>query len=134
MSNFAIDTNVLISALLSPHSTNALALKKARELGKVVYSAESGMELSNVLMRKKFDPYFSIEARLEILDRFLSDSFEIIPKEKISVCRDPKDNMFLELAYAASSSCLITGDPDLLVLNPFRNIPIINASDFIRRF
>jgi len=134
MSNFAIDTNVLISALLSPHSTNALALKKAHELGNVVYSRETEMELSNVLMRKKFDPYFTVEARLEILDRFSADSTEFTPTEKVSVCRDPKDNMFLELALAAKASCLISGDPDLLVLNPFRTIPIMNATDFISHF
>jgi putative PIN family toxin of toxin-antitoxin system len=134
MSNFAIDTNVLISALLSPHSTNALALKKARKLGNVVYSRETVMELSDVLMRKKFDPYFTVEARLEILERFTADSIELIPTERVSACRDPKDNMFLELALAAKASSLISGDPDLLVLNPFRKIPIINATDFISHF
>jgi predicted nucleic acid-binding protein len=29
------------------------------------------------------------------------------------------------------ASCIITGDDDLLVLHPFRGIPIVNASDFL---
>ena len=49
----------------------------------------------------------------------------------ITDCCDPKDNKFLELAVAANASCLITGDNDLLVLHPFRNIPILNATDFL---
>ena len=44
------------------------------------------------------------------------------------------DNMFLGLAIAAQASCIITGDNNLLVLHPFRNIPILNAVDFLKYF
>ena len=54
--------------------------------------------------------------------------------EKITVCRDPKDNKFLELAVAGNADCLITGDKDLLILNPFRGIKIISPSDFLIQF
>lgn len=56
------------------------------------------------------------------------------PKETITDCRDPKNNKFLELAVAANASCIITGDEDLLILHPFRNIPILNASGFLHKF
>ncbi|MBX9781791.1 MAG: putative toxin-antitoxin system toxin component, PIN family [Chitinophagaceae bacterium] len=56
------------------------------------------------------------------------------PTEKITDCRDPKDNKFLELAVAANATCIITGDIDLLVLNPFRNIAILNAAVFVATF
>jgi len=56
------------------------------------------------------------------------------PEIEITDCRDPKDNKFLELAVTANASCIITGDDDLLVLHPFRNIPILNASDFLNNF
>jgi predicted nucleic acid-binding protein len=52
----------------------------------------------------------------------------------INVCRDPKDNKFLELAVEAGAACIITGDKDLLVLNPFENILILTASDFLKVF
>jgi len=87
-----------------------------------------------VLFRKKFGPYFSLESRVEIIDRFITDSTEWYPKLTIDVCRDRKDNMFLELAVAAKASCIVTGDPDLLVLHPFRSIPILNAKDFLESF
>jgi len=53
---------------------------------------------------------------------------------KISECRDPKDNKFLELAVAGDANCIVTGDKDLLVLNPFRGIKIISPSDFLIQF
>jgi predicted nucleic acid-binding protein len=46
------------------------------------------------------------------------------------VCRDPKDDKFLNLAVVCEASCIITGDKDLLVLNPFQNIPVLTAAEF----
>jgi hypothetical protein len=58
----------------------------------------------------------------------------IEPKIEITECRDPKDNKFLELALAGNADCIVTGDKDLLVLNPFRGIKIISPSDFLIQF
>jgi uncharacterized protein len=54
--------------------------------------------------------------------------------ETIDLCRDPKDNKFLELAVSGNADFIITGDEDLLVLNTFRNIEIISVNDFLIRF
>lgn len=45
--------------------------------------------------------------------------------------RDPKDNKFLELALDGCAACIVSGDPDLLVLHPFRGISIIAPRDFL---
>lgn len=58
----------------------------------------------------------------------------IAPDVSITDCRDPKDNKYLELAISANASCIISADKDLLVLHPFRGIPILNAVDFIDNF
>ncbi|TXD83186.1 putative toxin-antitoxin system toxin component, PIN family [Subsaximicrobium wynnwilliamsii] len=71
---------------------------------------------------------------MAIIDRIERNSITIIPEISITACRDPKDNKFLELAVAAKASCIITGDDDLLVLHPFRSIPIFNPSDFLSSF
>lgn len=60
-----------------------------------------------------------------------SNSISFSPTDTITACRDPKDNKFLELAVSANAPCIITGDKDLLSLNPFRDIPIVSASDFL---
>lgn len=131
---FVIDTNTLISAFLSEHSTTKLAYDKAKRSGKISASLDTYNELCEVFVRTKFDKYVSLPTRLNIINdiKELLEFREI--SEKITDCRDPKDNKFLELAIAANASCIITGDDDLLILNPFRNIPIINASNFLNNF
>lgn len=36
-----------------------------------------------------------------------------------------------ELAISGKAECIITGDKDLLVLNPFQEIPIITVQEFL---
>jgi predicted nucleic acid-binding protein len=52
--------------------------------------------------------------------------------ETVTDCRDPKDNKFLEVAINGQAACLISGDDDLLALNPFRGMPILSPRDFLR--
>jgi uncharacterized protein len=131
---FVFDTNTFISAALSPHSTNARAIKRAFTLGDVVYSNATWSEFLNVLFRTKFDKYFTIAEREELAEALML----VLHREEVHIiisdCRDPKDNMFLELAIAANATCIISGDEDLLVLHPFRGIPIINAAEFLSNF
>jgi predicted nucleic acid-binding protein len=49
------------------------------------------------------------------------------------VCRDPKDDKFLEAALTSQADCLVTGDADLLVLDPFEGIPILRPAEFLAR-
>jgi predicted nucleic acid-binding protein len=43
--------------------------------------------------------------------------------EHIAACRDPTDDKFLELAVNGRADLIVSGDRDLLALNPFRDIP-----------
>ena len=132
---FVIDTNNLISASLIPTSTSRKALEKAMTLGKVAIAPNTLDELLDVMFRKKLDKYFADNnERLIIVNILEANAVLFSPEISIDECRDKKDNKFLELAIAAQASCIITGDDDLLVLHPFRNIPILNALDFINTF
>ena len=87
-------------------------------------------------LRKKFDRYASLSKRLALVE-LLETQLLIWPSELIKplyVCRDPKDNMYLELAVSACVSCIITGDKDLLTLDPFGKIRIISAAGFMDLF
>ena len=128
---FVFDTNVFVSAALLTGSVNGRALDKAFKTGKVVVSAATFVEFTEVLFRKKFDKYFTDERRLQIVQKLERDTLTFEVNVSINACRDPKDNMFLELAVTAGASCIITGDQDLLVLHPFNGIPIISAADFL---
>lgn len=91
-------------------------------------------ELSRVFIHSKFDKYLRRETRLEFI-LHLQAIVKIIPIEHtVRKCRDPNDNMYLELARSGKADCIITGDPDLLFLHPFENIPVITPKEFLDRF
>ncbi len=127
------DCNVLISALLNDTSTSGHALLKAKQSDVILLSTSVFAELINVAMRPKFDKYASIEVRLEFTKEYESVATLLRVTHKVKACRDPKDDMYLELALSGKADCIVTGDPDLLALNPFENIPIISPKEFLEK-
>lgn len=131
---FVFDTNSLISSFLFKDSLPRKAFSQATKIGDIFASTETFSEFKDVLFRSKFDKYLKTNLRHEAYSEIAERIIFVEISETITACRDPKDNKFLEVAVAAKASCIITGDNDLLVLNPFRNIPILNPSDFLIRF
>ena len=132
MSNlYVLDTNVLVSALLFANSAPRKAFELASSTGKILISQETIDELNRVLSRPKFKRYISQAKRERFLLAFVQKSVLIEIQETIEECRDPKDNKFLELAVSGKATAIISGDKDLLVLHPFRDISIITVSQFL---
>ncbi|MEM6845387.1 MAG: putative toxin-antitoxin system toxin component, PIN family [Bacteroidota bacterium] len=133
--HFVFDTNTLVSSVLKPHGVSARAYARASSIGQLVFSSATVEELSKVLNRPKFDRYCSAPARQEALATITDSALMIVVAEEADVyCRDEKDAKFLQVALAAQAACLVSGDKDLLELHPFRNIPIMNAADFLQNF
>ncbi len=104
-------------------------------MGAIGISEQTMAEFVEVVFRKKFDKYFKTdEARYKLIEKIEAYSILFSTDEKITSSADPDDNMFLELAVAANTVCIISGDPHLLTLNPFRGIPILSAADFLNKF
>ena len=117
---------------MNSESRNAfnLAIKK----GILAFSASTLDEFQLVFQRSKFDKYVSSELRNSAI-QLLSEKgifFEVL--SKVQICRDPKDDMFLNLAFDAKASCIVTGDADLMVLHPFRGIPILSPREFLEKY
>lgn len=129
-----VDINVFISALLIKKSIPFHVVNIAFKLGKILYSDATYAELQQVLFRRKFDKYLTLEERNIFLFKLANDSPSIEIQEKIQACRDVKDDKFLELAVNGNADVIVTGDADLLVLNPFRKIEIITPEMFVSRF
>jgi putative PIN family toxin of toxin-antitoxin system len=129
-SRFVLDNNILVSALLVKNSAPFWVIKKVEEMGVILYSEVTLLELNQVLNRKKFVKYFTVEEKQEFIVKLIESAELVMITESIDICRDPKDNKFLELAVSGEADFIISGDRDLLVLNPFRNIEIITANDF----
>jgi putative PIN family toxin of toxin-antitoxin system len=128
---YVFDTNVIISAALFEHSKPAQALNKAFDEGEVLFSKATENELEEILFRKKFEPYITVEERTEFLRYFFQQATKIEVTKVISVCRDSKDNMILELAVSGQADVIITEDKDLLDISPFEGISVLSPTDFL---
>ena len=126
-----IDTNVWISRLLLADSVAARAVDDALTRFEVVVSEASVEELAGVLSREKFDRYVSLQDREEFLRRLLQVTTMVSVLSEVSDCRDPKDNRILALALDSESDFIVSGDADLLVLNPWRGIEIVSPGAFL---
>lgn len=49
--------------------------------------------------------------------------------QRFQACRDPKDDMFLDVAVNGQANTIITDDTDLLALNPFIEIRIVTPAE-----
>ena len=57
---------------------------------------------------------------------------ELVPiTQRVELCRDPRDDKFLELALAGRADFLLTGDTDLLTLHPFRGTAILTPAAYL---
>ena len=126
------DTNVLVSALLVTESKPRQALDLALRNGKVLLSLPVLAELSEVLSRKHFRRYVDEEDVRIFLAALARETLWIDVQAHISACRDPSDDKFLELAVEGGATHLVTGDADLLVLNPFQEAQILTPQSFLR--
>ena len=50
----------------------------------------------------------------------------------VPICRDRDDDVVLATALAGACDAIVTGDQDLLVLDPFRGIRVISPTAFWR--
>ncbi len=125
-----LDTNVLISAILVPNSIPAKALNWGEDNGVILYSDATLAELLSVLGQSKFAKYIDAD-NIEGLSRRIKTTWVYVPiLQQVKLCRDAKDDKFIELALNGDATHLITGDTDLLVLHPIQNIPVINPRRF----
>jgi putative PIN family toxin of toxin-antitoxin system len=119
-----IDTNVLISASLSPVGAPAQIVRRVLAHHILVFSDATFSEFKTRLWKPKFDRYLSIETRSALLHDFNAAAYwvNIAPElaaQKFS--RDPDDDMFVHAALASGAPFLISGDMDLLALaNQFK--------------
>jgi putative PIN family toxin of toxin-antitoxin system len=106
----------------------------AQRKGQMVRSEKTFSELVETLEKPRLQKYLTAADKIDFLSNFLQLAQPITTTETIIVCRDPKDDMFLELAIGCKATAIVTRDGDLLSLNPFRSIPIITVTNFLKLF
>ena len=99
--------------------------------GHFLKSVATEVELLQVLRRPKIaaliDPLY-----IEWIERSLAYAEAVEVLRPINGCRDPKDDKFLELAVNGLADLIVTGDADLLSMNPFLGIPIVTPALFVK--
>ena len=119
-----LDTNIIISGFLIPNSKSFRIVRQILSRSHIIMTVETIEELREVLFRAKFDRYFSRDERTALLDQILGSVEVVTVSEFIRASRDPKDDKILEAAVNGRARLVVTGDQDLLILNPFRGIAI----------
>lgn len=127
-----IDNSVLVSAAIVGGIPRR-ALDLLFERGTILVSVDVLEELDDTLDRTKFDRYTPQTQRHNFIRELIEVAELVRISEPIRACRDPNDDKFLELAVSGDADYLITGDSDLLVLNPFRGVEIVTPRDFVQR-
>lgn len=129
MIRVVLDTNVIVSALLSSDGVPAAILDLALQ-GKVraAVSTPTLSELDSVLRRPKFQ--FEPRKIGSFLALLRSRARRVTPRVKLDICgKDPSDNRFLECAEAAHAEFLVTGNKSHFP-SRHRKTAIISPAEF----
>jgi uncharacterized protein len=130
---FVFDTNVLISALAFARSVPRKAFDLAVDRGVVLSSDETLLELYQTLRKPRLAAYFTRAEQGAFLALFGNLALVIRVTERLELCRDPRDDKFLELAATGGATHLVTGDRDLLALDPFRSPRIVTPAALVHK-
>ena len=122
------DSNVYISAIVFGGVPRDVVTLGEEARVQLLVSSGLVVEVERVLARK-----FGWEQRRvrQICQPLWESARLVTPAADVSVCRDPQDNHLLALALDGEAEYLITGDRDLLVLSPFRDIQIVTPAGFL---
>lgn len=126
-SRVVIDTNVLLSAALSPNGAPAQLVDRLLVQAQIVFSERTFAELKSRLWKPKFDRYITMERRHSLLHDFNAVAHWVDVSAQIasfSYSRDATDDAFIHAALAAGALRLVTGDDDLLCLDPIADVEL----------
>jgi putative PIN family toxin of toxin-antitoxin system len=129
------DASTLVSAALKSNSIPEQALLRAvSKPNRLLLSQDIENEYREVIFRRKFDRFVSVDRRRRILDIVIFAAERIEPSETVREYRDPKDDKYLALAVSGSADVIVSSDArDLLSMHPWRGISILSPADFLAR-
>ena len=129
--NVVVDTSVILSAAILPGSVPGQAIEFVLDNGKLLHSSATIAEADRILRKPRFNRYRTEKDRLDLLTLLVNSGREVDILVSVVACRDPNDDMFLDVAVNGAADYLVSGDADLLALHPFRGIPILSPADFL---
>jgi putative PIN family toxin of toxin-antitoxin system len=125
------DTNVYISALITPGKQAEKAWLLAVERQWEVYTSVAILTETAAILRGKFR--WEDEWIKKALRHIAKVARVIKPNIRLAILKDDPDNRILECAKHAGAEVIVTGDRHLLPLSSFEGVPIMTLADFLDR-
>ncbi|MBE3551207.1 MAG: hypothetical protein BLITH_0719 [Brockia lithotrophica] len=127
-----LDTNVLVSALLTPHGPAARILD-AVLAGRLflLFDDRVFREYGEVLNRDRFG--FSPEDVRELLEFIRSEGQKVSAAPLAIELQDPDDLMFVEVAVAGKAEAIITGNQKHFPEGSYFGIPVMSPAEMLSR-
>lgn len=133
-----LDTNILVSALITKKTSAPLRLYKAFTTQQflLITSPSILAEVEDVINRENIVKYHKLipEQRKGVMEQLIALSYitlETAPNENILIERDPKDDKFLYAALEGHAEYIVSGDHHLLDLKEYEGISILSPHDFL---
>ena len=130
-----LDTNILVSALISGEGTPGQVLARVRrERITLVTSRLQIDELQDVLAREKLKPYIRPDEADDLLFHLEAVAMVVAELPDVRISPDPRDNPILATALAGEAEMIVSGDKrDMLALGRIEGIPIVTAREALER-
>ena len=133
------DTNIYLSALVFDNKPELIIIDCFDNndftilLSQEIFDEIKGKFLNGRVQEiaEKASRFLTMDKIKEYIDLIEKNTLVITTISKIHICRDTKDNMFLELVKDGKANFLISGDKDLLALKEFEGCKIMSVSEFI---
>jgi putative PIN family toxin of toxin-antitoxin system len=128
-----IDTNVLMRAFLKPGSaTHAVIDAWFAGWYEIVWSRAILDEYRAVFDYPRIQKYGpDLEAFAFLLWSMETLAIESQPTGTVTVCRDARDNIFLDTALVGRASYIVTTDEDLWTLQEYKGVKIVHWKRFL---
>jgi len=128
MITVVMDTNVLVSGLLTPHSPAATLIRLIVQGSiRLVFDERMLAEYREVLTRPKFG--FGLEQIEDFLAQIEEEGLKIAAQPVHAILPDPDDLPFLEVALSAGVDCLVTGNTRHYPSQERRGIQVVSPRE-----
>jgi putative PIN family toxin of toxin-antitoxin system len=128
-----LDTNILISSLISKKSSPYLLYQGWRKKRFTLMTSEEQLkELNQVLQYPKLRKFINQDEAAIMVSALHELAVTVADLPEVNYSQDSDDNLIIATAIAGKADLIVTGDKgDLLALKTVENIAIIMASNAV---
>lgn len=132
-----LDANVYVSGTILSRGAPFQTLEAWRQHAYILVTSEAIIaEIERVLRYPRIRDRYAIRESdiARLVESLRADGLVVAGNCAVNgVSRDPEDDKYIACALEAGADCIVTGDPDLLVLGNYQGIAILTPQQFLER-